>query len=593
MIDISHLLRFMADWLKASLCATAGFMVLFSHLALAADLPAGATPGGALPKLDDIITEPFVYPNTTPRQQPSEKTGVEETDAPRIALKGFRIQGVNNHESLDINQQIIEQLVVSRARKLIEGEAESGFTLSMLEDITRAISLYYRQRGFFLARAFIPEQKVTNDIVKIEVVEGYLDSIIYGDLELYEKQQLDELFAPLKGESIFLDDFEQAIFIANDYPGLNANVLFGPGLKPGSAAVQVIVEEQASRGFVSFDNYGSIFTGENRLRGNYQRNNLFGVADYLELNAIMTLDPANSTYFDVAYKQPLLSNRYLVGGFFGNNDFDVGGTLEDLGINGSSTIINGFMTRIIRRNRTERLTAGLDLSLKTAESRVLRTVSSEDKLTVLDFSGAYSGTSWSSWGHYQQISLKLSLGLEGFLGSMDSDGDGKSAREGDSGDKSSGDFTKLSFEYLRVIPWKELQTIILKFSGQSSSDLLSSLEQFSLGGSDSVRAYPAAEALMDTAWLFSAEWRANASPEVPKTWLHGLEFSVFYDMAQGSLNDALTNEIDKVSLSGFGFGMDVRPFNKFKARAQYAFDMGDEPSENQSLPFYFSLRYDF
>ena len=98
---------------------------------------------------------------------------------------------------------------------------------------------------------------------------------------------------------------------------------------------------------------------------------------------------------------------------------------------------------------------------------------------------------------------------------------------------------------------------------------------------------------MDTAWLFSTEWRANASSEIPQTWLYGLEFSVFYDMAQGSLNDPLTNDVDKVSLSGLGVGMDFRPFNKFRARFQYSFDLGDEPSDNQSLPFYFSLQYDF
>jgi hypothetical protein len=35
------------------------------------------------------------------------------------------------------------------------------------------------------------------------------------------------------------------------------------------------------------------------------------------------------------------------------------------------------------------------------------------------------------------------------------------------------------------------------------------------------------------------------------------------------------------------------PFNKFTAKMQYAIDLGDEPSENQSLPFYFTLQYDF
>lgn len=558
----------------------------------AAELPAAATPGGALPKLDDVITEPFVYPNAIPPEQ-APVARPDEVDAPRMIVKGFRIRGIKAREDIGITQQAIEQLVVSKAQALVEGEAASGFTLGMFEEITTTISRYYRERGFFLARAFIPAQKVSDDIVTINIIEGFLDQITYEGNDLYTDEQLDELFGPLRGKSIFLHDFEQTIFIANDFPGLDASVLFGPGLKPGSAAIQVTANEVSSTGFVSFDNYGSTYTGENRLRGAYSWNNLFGQADRIDLNVMYTLDPQNSTYFDVAYQQPVLDNRYQVGGFFGSNDFDVGGNLSDLGINGTSTIINGYMTRILSRSRTERITTGVDLSLKEAESRVISTLDSRDRLTVVNFSGAYSGTSWSDSQHYQQISVDLGIGIDDFLGSMDSNGDGVTGRQGDSGGNAGGDFTKLSFDYLRVMPWTQFQSFLIRFSAQKSSDLLTSLEQFSLGGPDTVRAYPVAEALMDEAWLFSAEWRARASPEVPKTWLHDLEFSVFYDVASGSLNDPLTNDVDSVSLSGIGFGIDVKPFNKLNVRIQYAFDLGDEPSDNQSLPFYVSLRYDF
>ncbi len=587
-------LLFPNSWFPAQAMGLFGGLALvcFTGVSLAAGLPPAATPGGALPKLNDVITEPFVYPNTIPQELP-EIERRDEIDAPRMLVKGFRIKGVQNHQAVEINQLAIEQLVVAKARELVAGDAASGFTLSMFEDITQAISLYYRQRGFFLARAYIPAQKISDGIVTINIVEGFLDQVLYEGNSLYSNDQLDELFGPLKDKAIYLQDFEQVIFQANDYPGLRANVLFGPGLKPGSAAVRVNAEEQSSSGFVSYDNYGSIFTGENRLRGNYQWNNALGYADRIDVNAILTLSPENSTYFDAAYQQPVLDNRYIAGGFFGSNDFDVGGNLSDLGINGSSTIISGFMTRIITRSRTERLTAGVDLSLKESESLVVNTLDSRDKLTVIDLSGTYAGTSWSSSGHYQQISIVLSLGLDDFLGSMDSNGDGLTSRQGENGDNAGGDFTKLSFEYLRMIPLTTFQNLMLKFSGQTSSDLLTSLEQFSLGGPDTVRAYPVAEALMDTAWLFSAEWRARASSEFPLTWLNGLEFSVFYDLAKGSLNDPLKNDVDSVSLSGIGLGADFRPFNKLRARFQYSFDLGDEPSDNQSLPFYFSLHYDF
>jgi hemolysin activation/secretion protein len=569
-------------------------LAAFSGVSIpAADLPAAATPGGALPNLDDAITEPFVYPDTSFGEDQVDEHVMEEFDAPRLQVRGFRVNGVKPHVELGVTQNSIEQLVRTTAEALVAGEASRGFTLSMFESINVAIGRYYKEKGFFLARAYIPAQKIEQGIVSINIVEGYIDQIVITGNRLYSDDQLAELFGSLQGEAILLDNVENAVFIANDYPGLKATVLFGPGLKPGSAALQVNIKEEISDGYITFDNYGSTFTGENRLRGNYQFYNLFGVADRLDLNAILTLRPQNSLYYDIAYQMPVLASRYLVGGSYNTNEFDVGGDISDLGINGTSTTMRGFMTHIISRGSDARITATVDLNLKEAASRIGSAEFSLDKLTVIGASARYAGTSWSSSRAYQQISAKLSIGLADFLGSMDSEGDGLTGRKGKESGNAGGDFTKLNLDYLRISRLTEFQSLLLRFSAQASGDILTSLEQFSLGGPNTVRAYPVAEALADNAWLLSAEWQADASPATPLNWLNKLQLSVFYDYATGSLNEPFTNEISSVSLSGMGFGIQLEPFNKFTAKMQYAFVMGDEPKDNQSSPFYFRLQYDF
>ncbi len=567
---------------------------LASPAVFAADLPPAATPGGALPGLDDEITEPFVYPNVNPGQQPAPPPEIEtEAGAPRMLVRGFRIRGVAPHEDLGITQQAVEQLVRNEARKLVAGEAAQGFTLSMFEVLTRAVSNFYRKRGYFLARAFIPEQKVSDGIVTITIIEGFLDQVVFRDNRLYSDEQLADVFDDLIGEPVFLDDIERAVFITNDFPGLEARALFGPGLKPGSAAIQLGVVEDTSGGFLSWDNHGSFYTGEYRLRGNYGANNLFGQADRLDTNFIFTLDPQNSLYLDVSYEQPVLNYDFLTGGGYSWNNFDVGGNLEDLKINGESTILNGYLTYLFRRKRTERMSATVDLSLKEAESFVINTLESRDRLTVISLQGLYQGTSWSGSGNYQQLSFTLSLGLDDFLGSMDSNGDELSGRTTGAGDFAGGDFTKSNIDYLFLLKMADLQSLTFRVSLQATSDALTSLEQFSLGGPGTVRAYPVAEALMDEAQLFSVEWRADASGAVETSFFRGLQLFAFYDYANGSLNDPLNNDIDKVKFSGIGFGAEIEPWEDLKGRIQFAFDLGDSPSDNQSLPFYFSLQYDY
>jgi hemolysin activation/secretion protein len=194
---------------------------------------------------------------------------------------------------------------------------------------------------------------------------------------------------------------------------------------------------------------------------------------------------------------------------------------------------------------------------------------------------------------YQTANITLSLGLEDFLGSMDSNGNENSGRAGGSGDFAGGGFSKIAFSYSRIQPISELNSLMFSFRGQMSSDLLTSLEQFSLGGPDTIRAYPVAEALMDEAYLFSVEWMAYASPDIPQTLLKNLRLSVFYDYAVGSQNDPLLNEIESVSFSGFGGSAQMEPYDQFELKITLAFDLGDEPSDNMSLPFYFSVKYDF
>jgi len=574
-------------------CAAILYLVSPQLLAQAVGLPPAATPGGALPRLDQREPEPFVYPGITVPDERAAPAAPVDPDAPRMPVRGFRVRGVVEREELGITQQAVEQLVVEEARKLIAAETEEGFTLAMFESLTRAISSFYRGRGFFLARAYVPEQKVNDGIVTINIVEGYLDQVVFTNNELYSDDQLDDLFDGLVGESVYLDDIERIIFIANDLPGLGASALFGPGLEPGSAAIQVTTNEDPSSGFVSWDNHGSFYTGEQRLRLNYVRHNLLGNADRIDMNAMYNLDPQNGMYFDINYGQPVLNYDFNAGGGFLWNTFDVGGELEDLKINGETRIANGHLTYFYRRKRDERMSATVDLALKESESFVINTTDSRDKLTVLSLQGLYQGTSWSSGGAYQQLAVTLSLGLDDFLGSMDSNGDEMSGRTGGSGDYAGGDFTKLNIDYLIVKQLASLQSLTFKFSAQSTSDLLTSLEQYALGGPDTVRAYPVGEALMDEAWLMNLEWRARASPETPLNFLNGLQYLAFIDYARGALNDPLNNETDEVKFYDIGFGLEIRPYRKYRASITYAFDLGDEPSDNQSLPFYFNLQYDF
>ena len=560
----------------------------------AAELPPSVT-RGPQPILDsDVEVKPFKYPEIivdTPTLPVIEE---DDPQAPRMEFKSFELLGVVERPDLGITKDIVTRIANDEAFMIAPMKPPYGFTIGMFEHIANTVTYYYRSKGFFLARAYIPEQVVEEGVIKIQVIESFLDRVVFDGNEVYSDEQLAKLFSDQIGQPIFIDSIEQKLFLLNDYPGVEASSIFGPGTKPGSAAMLVKVKDEKRRGFVSFDNYGSVYTGENRLRLHYDFNNTFNSADRISMNLLANFDPEFGVYGDLSYVQPILNTTYRVGGGISYNQFDVGQELADLGISGESVIANVFINKTIIRSRLDNFAANIDLSLKNVTSSVIDTVASEDKLTVFRFDLAYSGIDRWKWPAQHSATASISIGVADFLGSMDSNGDELSGRRGSDGQFAGGDFSKLLLSYTRSQPIFELQTLLFRYRGQYTSDLLVAIEQFSLGGPDTVRAYPVAEALVDNATFLSIEWIAFVSPEVKHTWLNKFQFSVFYDYAKGSKNDPIVNEVPSVTLGGAGFSVQVKPFDVVSARIDYAFPVGgDEPTDNRTLPFYFRIAYDF
>ena len=569
------------------------FMLCLLMPLSAAELPPSVT-RGSQPILDsDVEAEPFKYPEVIVDTPALPVIKEDDPNAPRMEFTRFELLGVVERPKLGITQDIVTRIATDEAYMIAPMDPPYGFTISMFEHIANTVTYFYRGKGFFLARAYIPEQVVKDGVIKIQVIESFLDQVVFDGNEVYGDEQLAKQFADLVGNPIYKDSIEQKLFQLNDFPGLEASAVFGPGAKPGSAAMLVKAKDEKRKGFVSFDNYGSVFTGENRLRLHYDFNNTFNQADRLSLNLLANFSPRNGLYGDLSYVQPVISNRYRVGGGISYNQFDVGEELADLGISGESFIVNAFISRNLVRSRLDNLGVGLDLSLKNATSKTIDTVAAEDKLTVFRFDVAYSGIDRWKWPAQHSATASVSVGVPEFLGSMDSNGDELSGRRGGSGEFAGGDFSKLVLSYTRSQPIYEFQTLLFRYRGQYTSDLLTAIEQFSLGGPDTVRAYPVAEALVDKATFVSIEWIAFVSPEVKHTWLNKFQFSFFFDYATGSKNDPLVNDIASVTLAGPGFSLQGKPFDVITARLDFAFDTGDEPSDNQTLPFYFRLEYGF
>ena len=133
-----------------------------------------------------------------------------------------------------------------------------------------------------------------------------------------------------------------------------------------------------------------------------------------------------------------------------------------------------------------------------------------------------------------------------------------------------------------------------------SNDILVSLEQYSIGGPQNVRAYTVAEALVDTGASATLEWIVNAPGFADKptrgnrTWGEILQMSLYLDYAYGELNNPRLTEEPTVDYSGYGLGLQVNIPGMFFGRFDVATPMGSRDAANKRDPqYYFRMSYTF
>ena len=144
-------------------------------------------------------------------------------------------------------------------------------------------------------------------------------------------------------------------------------------------------------------------------------------------------------------------------------------------------------------------------------------------------------------------------------------------------------------------------SILLRVDGQYSDDPLVSLEQFSLGGPNSVRAYSVSEVLAERGGVASLELILGA-PGIARhpafgsyTWGQLLQLSLFADYAKGWLNPPLLSVKDRsTELSGVGGALQFSVPGRVFARLEVATPLSNRPVGNGRDPqFYFRLGASF
>lgn len=488
------------------------------------------------------------------------------------------VKDLSPDRQLEAYQAFVDQLRQQRM------ERTRGLTIGQLQLIADEVTRYYRDKGFFLAQAVIPAQEVVDGVVIIRVLEGRLGNVRAEGNSGYSEARLRDPFDPVIGELVTVEAIEDSLLTLQGYPGLSAVGVFQPGEEVGTADLLVnVTGEDDWDAMLRGDNHGTRFTGESRLLGEFSWNNPSGYGDLLQLTALQTFEPENSLFGGMRYEIPLHDPQYRLGAEYSENTFDVAGLSSGGGssdVSGESTIARAFMKQDLLVSRATRVGTNYALSLKSAETESGGTISSMDDLAVLSAQLDYENIDSAS-ATISSAYAKLSQGVDGFLGVPTEEElearTTRTSRTARGGRAVGSDFTKLNFGYSWLKSLDANQTLLFRLNGQYTWDLLTSLEQFVIGGPTTVRALPASQFLVDNAAFGSVEWgvRAPGFADAPafanQDWGDVLRFTVFYDFGYGEyLEEDVIRGGDTVKAGGAGIGVELGLPGRFRMNLQWA-----------------------
>jgi hemolysin activation/secretion protein len=470
--------------------------------------------------------------------QPIAQAQDHRPPATKVLVKAYEITGTSVITAADL-----EPIVAPYLGREID--------LAELENLAKVVTATLRDKGYSLARAYIPAQEIRDGLIEIAVLEGRVGEIIVKGNKNYSSEFIQKGFTPvLRDGAMKHRSLEKSLLVLNEYPDLKATAVLEAGKQVGTTDIVVNVEDKLPLHLVmDYDNFGTESVSKNRfgMEVNLGRFLIFEGSS-LSLRGVIGSDPKNYHYGRASYLLPINGYGTKLGFLGYGGDFDVGQALAEFNITATTWGYSLFLTHPFVRTRVANLTGEFGFESKDSTQFLLGSLFSRDKIRMLKAGLNYD---WIDSTGRNFIALSVYQGLGHVLGAMENSNPQSSRLGADNR------FTKAYLNLARVQRIVDRVSIMFRGSGQASTRPLVATEEFYIGGADSVRGYAPGEFLGDDGYNVSTELRVSPLPSEEI-----LQLAFFVDHGAVSIKDPPPGikKYNQLTGAGFGFRLSL-PYN--------------------------------
>lgn len=419
------------------------------------------------------------------------KAPIVEKDGMKVMVKSFKLSG-----NTIFKTEVLLSLVSSYNNKEL--------TLAELKDAASVITKYYRDKGYFVARAYIPAQELDSGVVEIAIIEGLYGSFEIKNSSLVNNKTVQGFMDKLQGGDVVSTmSLERQMLLINDLAGAevtNAEVL--PGKEIGTSDFRITAEPtQKYSGYAIADNYGSKYTGRNRVTVSGSINSVTGIGDSLGMSVMESLT-TNLKNGSINYAAPIGYSGLKADASASITTYKLASEYESSHIHGIARTAGAGLSYPIIKTRSYTLNTTLHIDHKElgdssdSNSPALTALKKVDSCAM----GVNENRKTALFGKPGMLNSSVTLGL----GTVYMDN--ATAKTNDATLNSEGNYAKL------IASISHTQSFTPEFSLQTSlkaqTSLFSNLdssEDFSVGGAYGVRGYTDGELSGDKGVAFGIE----------------------------------------------------------------------------------------
>ena len=516
------------------------------------------------PKIADVLKE------VTPPKIEREKQEIPKIQQEQVITpKGFengqkvRIESITISGATHMSSDELKQIVAPYEKQ--------DLSFNQIQEVTTLITKAYRSKGYFVARAYIPEQNIfsQNGELKINIIEGNYGEFKLENNSLVKDSIIQSNLDDIKDKDIVsTHTLERAMLIINDTPGaIVTKAEVRPGKEVGTSDF-LIGTEASNRvnGYLIGDNYGSQYTGKHRIMTGVDINSPFNIGDKITAFGF-TSEKEGLISGKLAYDFPIHANGTRGEISYSKTTYELGSSYKNLDAVGKSDSLTARVTYPILKTRVENLDSYTEVSYNKMKDEIQFDDSKVKKDSYLASAGLdYKKDSLLFNKNSQtRAGVSITLGRLSFNDEDDKLTDKKYAN-------TQGTFSKINIELGKDLDifdsLKWSNTLQIQYALGNKN--LDGSQDLSVGGINGVKFYQDGEESAENGYIYNTEFIYT----LPLIAGIDNKISVFYDIGRVYMSKNFSQEKSR-TLQDIGLGYKVS-YKNFFANSYLAYNINHE-----------------